>query len=399
MLDISNVANYMYTTPLTYSTASEYNNSFKNQIPFKDIDSYQFNDKHVFIFVMEGISQSEFEKQTSQIPLQDNFFKRVENQSHYYSNYYTTNQDSLSAIWTMMFSTFIPYESYNDNWNSQFGYILEEENIVNVVNYHNYSTSAAISMMNPSLILGAFEWEKNIFLQEFPINNSICVSELEYQQGCEDRVLLDDITKQIELSSQKQFLFQELIFGHGSGYLEEYDKSVFDYYNDYFNEFYNYLENEKLIEDSIIIIVSDHGAKEYLSRGIDNFKIPLVVIDSSNEKKEIDELYSHLQFKDIIFSYMNNSQIPQSPDEVFIVGQSLNSEFGYINSNNDYFLARDSLFNYYRIFNYTLESSLIRNKLAQFEYEKEYSLNKSSEKSFYCVLCERNEQMIVERRR
>lgn len=361
--------------------------------PFLPYESYNLSNKRVLFFVMEQTSYDDFVGEVNS--LDDNFFSKINSSTHWYSNYYTTNQDSRTSIWTMFSSQFIPFESYTSNWNKEYGFILEEPNLIELFNYHNYTTTVAASMYEPSLILGAYNWDETIFLKKYPMSGSICVHEFDYQKGCEDKAILDEVIEQSYDSPQ--FLFQEMIFGHGEAYLDKSNLSKIEYYNEYFNSVYESLRVSGELNDTMIVIVSDHGNKGYYHKEISDYQIPLLIYDQSLEHKEIDDMYSHLVFKDILLSYLDSSIV--SPlDEVFIVGQTQSNELAYINSNGSFFTGMFDPNKGFWIGENTLDLNSIRFEMGEFLTYRDDVSNKSSSKLFYCKLCYNNSLKIQEKR-
>lgn len=358
--------------------------------PYEGYEEYDLDEQRVLVFVMEQVDYNTFTKELSGIPEQDNFFHRVNSSSHWYTNYYTTNQDSRTGLWTMLGSRFLPFEAYTTEWDEKYGYILEEPNLIELFNYHNYSTKVAASMYESTLLLGAYEWDQTVFLKEYPREDFLCVDNLEYQKGCEDFALIDDVKDQ--LSEEKQLIFQELIFGHGEKYLEESGKSRTEYYNDYLNQIYSYLENNSLLENTTIVVVSDHGEKGYFDKEISNYHIPLVIINENLESENIDSLHSHLSFKDILLSYLGEEEA-KPLEETMVMGQSQSNEIAYINSQNEYFTGK---LNGHEIelLEYTLPHDTIKDRAGQLLTLKQRAINKSASKYYYCEQCEAIDQKV-----
>lgn len=356
------------------------------------------NNEKVLVFVMEQVSIQDFNENLKEIPKEENFFTRVKDDSHIYTNYFTKNQDSLGSLWSLMYSAPIPFESYINNWQEKFGYVLSNRNTVDLFNHHNYTTVAAASMYESNLVLGAFPWDKNIFLQEYPVKNHTCIDSMEYQSGCEDAAILKRVKESI-LEDSGTFLFQEFIFGHGQDYLEKSGKNRTEYYNRYLNNMYDFLEKENMSENTTIVVVADHGDKGYFSKDIYNYNIPLIVVNSDLDYKEIDKLYSHPDFNDILFSYLDDDRdIPKEREEIHIVGQTASSELAYINSKSEHFIAKNTYEDDYSYESNSLDPETIKNKISYILSQQEPYTKLSSKKDYYCRLCETNREDIKSQR-
>jgi len=358
----------------------------------KEFDGYdlEINDKKIFVFVMEQTNFRDF------MSVKENsFIEKVKNDSIIFSNYYTQNQDSRTAIWSMFSSEFIPYESYIGEWQKKYGSVIYNNNLIDFFKSKDYSTCAVSSVTDINLILGAYVWSDLIFLKEFDEDNPdyLCFHDFESQKGCEDRILIPQIRDFIKSNlDENYFFYQELIFGHGEDYLVQSGLSRPEYYNNYFNEVYEILNEFEILNDSLIIITSDHGDKGYFSKEPYHYNIPLILIDSDFNQREVKELYSHLSFKDILLSVLSNQSLPNPEKEVFLIGQTLSNEIGYLNydfSFNGIINNEDFTIKYYEGFKDVETINFIFNKLNQLRVDME---SKNKDRDNYCVNCDINKR-------
>ena len=142
---------------------------------------------------------------------------------------------------------------------------------------------------------------------------------------------------------------------------------------------------------SPIIIVSDHGEKGYLNKNLWNYQIPFIVIREDIQHEKINDLYSDLDFKDILFSYITNKSVEEA-EISFIMGQTLSSEFAFVDKDGNYFLGKisDNTAKIREIngFSENETKDLIK-KLMKYKQDSEI---KSTEEHYYCELCESNEE-------
>ena len=373
---------------------ANYTSNFSPDVPVVNFDK---KNQRVLIFMMEQTTYDEFTKGILEIPEEINFFEKIKHSSHWYTNYYTNNQDSRTSIWSMLFSKTIPFEAYSAYWDKEYGSILDSTSPIDVFNRNNYSTTAVASMYEPSLILGAFNWSNSIFLEKYPYSEAICIHEFEYQKGCEDNVILPRVIKEIS-NNEEVFLFQELIYGHGEKYLQQGEKSRVEYYNEYLFEIYSYLEKTNKLENTTIIITSDHGNKGYYSKKISDYQIPFIVYNSQLNYQENSQLYSHLYFNNLLFSYlMNSSFTPQK--EVFIQGQTQSGELAYINTNGSFYTIEEDLFKGYKIVDTNKNISFIKEKVSGLLGYKEKIKQTSSNGNYSCVYCSKNSEVIKSQRK
>jgi hypothetical protein len=360
----------------------------------KNYSDYNLSsNQKVLVFVMEQVTWDDFVAQKDKIPDEESFFLKVKNNSHVYTNYYTSNQDSRTAIWTMFTGEFIPFESYLSDWNKYYGSILYEKNLVDFFRYHDYIVEYFVAMDNPTLIFDAYKWDRENSIEDFNEKNNdsyFCTQEFEFQRGCEDMILMDKLKSEVvKNENDSYFLIQEFIFGHGNDYMEKLNKSRVRYYNDYLLELYNYMQVNDLLDNTTIVVVSDHGDKGYMQKSIDSYKIPMVVVNNNLEYKEIDDLKSHVDFKDILLSYFGGFNYTSQSEGRFLIGQTQSREVGYIDLNGDYFLTKRVGDGEYVVRNASdVSVNFISDKLKVFENWRLAMVEKNFEGNYYCFNCD-----------
>ena len=415
ILDFEDVAN-QYTTTLVFG-ASDFKHGnikinvtstqvvnqswFRNPIKDYNVTSIPKNQR-ILVFVMEQTTFDKLLDAVENIPNEKNFFKITENHSIYFTNYYTQNQDSRTAIWDMLNSEFIPFECYLNNWNKYYGTVLDSNNLVDLFKSKGYKTVAASSVYIPNLIIAAYPWDDLIYLKEFDENNPdyICLHEFEFQQSCEDKILLPDLKKfLLENKNQSFFLFQELIAGHGENFVKLLGKHQIYYYNDYFLELYNFMKENNLLENTTIILVADHGNKGYFVKRLTDYQIPLIIINQNiNGHKEIKQLFTHNDFKDILLDFLNGKEFRKRLNWTYIIGQTASNEIGYINSSGHYFigLLKNYQFDVKRSFGLTPEE--IQDKIEFLLAYQKVFINESLLENNYCKYCGRNIRLVESKR-
>lgn len=307
----------------------------------KTITNYSFENikyKKILIFIGEEWMFSDFlyEKES----LSNNFYLNTKNNSFYYNNYFTTNQDSRTAIFSLLTSTFIPFEAYSSE-KEYFSYLSKintKNNLVDFFNYNDYNTYFLVSSIESPDIATPFNWTEILTLEKsvYDSKKYYCTNIFTYETSCEDFAVID-ILKQKILEDENIFLVQEFIYGHSYKHIVDKKLSRTEYYNNYFLEVYSFLEHENLLDETLIIIVSDHG-----SRSINNlldyegYKIPLIFISSNITFYENFSLLSHLDFKDILFKHILNKDNIQENDSIMFVGGTGSNIIGFLTSNNTY---------------------------------------------------------------
>jgi hypothetical protein len=327
----------------------DYSFDFENL--FKEID-YPNNDnnlkyKKILVFVAEELSFNSFEEELNKNN-SNNFFSKNLYNSIIFNNYYTNNQDSRTALMSMLSGIFIPYEAYrNNNWTDLYLYkILNKRNLVNYFNSINYSTQFVISSIEKPTVAQNYSWNKTITIDnknqyDFLSKDFVCLHILENQHGCEDKVMLDKLKFTIK-HTNNLFLVQEFIFGHNKEYLNLTKMNRSEYYSFYINEIYSFLDQENLLDETLIVFIGDHGSKEYFTmRHTDGYKVPLVFISNKLNYNLVFDNYSHINFADILYSIIidTNSEQIEIPknnlDYILFYGSTNSNVFGYLKNNKN----------------------------------------------------------------
>lgn len=337
---------------------------FENSIENYSTINLKNNTGRVLVFVMESVAFEDFINQQNTFNNKDNFFELIKNHSHLYSNYYTTNQDSRTAVMTILSSTFIPFEAYTSfyDWKPYFGYIENRNNLIEFFNEKNFKTYFVISSTEITLESEIYHYDEIINIKNYSEDNEefLCLNVFEFQHGCEDKFLIEDVKKSIK-ENEKLFLFQEFVYGHGVIYNKKLKKTNFEYYNEYLVEIYTFLKKENLLENTTIIVTSDHGLREKVPRReVKGYNVPLVVynLDIDNFERT-DELLSHVNFKDVLLSHIGENISLEVNEKVYFVGPTSRSLFGVVYEDGSTIVKEntdfDQLIFLSDYFNYSLE--------------------------------------------
>ncbi|MAG60768.1 hypothetical protein CL619_03195 [archaeon] len=338
-------------------------------IEFDDLDTIEFDEskiysinKHltdlnlglpeqhrVLVFVMEEVTIDDFEKDIAKISSEDNFFETISQNTHSYNNYLSAQQDSKTAVQSMLYSVFIPYESYSHlDWVEKFdAKIRKQDGLLELFNIQNYETVFAISSVETPWVGGyRYPWSSRITIAQEDYSeldpNYLCLHELQYQQACEDMKIFDDVKEAI-LSHDKLFLLQEFVYGHTQTYEEEFGLTPVEYYNMYLMEIYSFLEENDLLEDTTILITADHGSKSsYRMYSIEAYQIPLFVFNQKFSNSEDASVYSQVNFKDILLKEIGVYDSIISEEFSYIIGTTASNLVGYFESEDKYFIIDEN---------------------------------------------------------
>ncbi len=327
----------------------------------KSIENYfKINSKYtkILVFVGEEWMLSDFLTEKEKMTNSD-FLNRSKHKSHLYTNYFTTNQDSRTSIYTMLTSHFIPFESYLDSsYDLYLPFIKSKNNLVDFFNYNNYSTHFVVSSLEAPDIATPFNWTEINTLKKsvYDSKKYYCLDLFAYETACEDNSILED-TKQIILKNNHLFLFQEFIYGHSYKYIIDNKFSRTNYYSNYISEIYSFLEKEGLLKETLIIITADHGSRarqEMLFN--DGYKVPLIFIADDLNYYESNNLFSHIDFKDLLFRYiLEDNEIIENQGIMF-VGATNSNLIGFVDKDDNFGIIDSSL---NKLINYNLDENIV----------------------------------------
>jgi hypothetical protein len=303
----------------------------------------------VLVFVMEEITTQDFEEDLSLIAEEDNFFSLTRDNLHSYTNYYSGNQDSKTSIQAMLYSIFVPYESYKYlDWVERYDVkVRSQQSVLRLFGLNGYENVFSISSVDLPWAGGyRYPWDSRITIAEDGFSEDdpdyLCLHELQYQRACDDLKIFSQI-EEVILENDNLFLLQEMVYGHTQTYEQMYGLSPMQYYNNYLMEVYGFLEENELLENTTIIVLADHGSKSVERMNeLEAYHIPFFVYNSKFSGFVDDTLYSHVNFKDILLYELGVSEEIVSNDFVYMVGATASNLLGYIESNESYFILDES---------------------------------------------------------
>jgi hypothetical protein len=164
-----------------------------------------------------------------------------------------------------------------------------------------------------------------------------CIKSNKIEYACEDLAVFDDL-KNIIKKNESSFILQEMVFGHSKKWEGLSGINPTKYYNNYINK----LINTKLLDDSLLIILSDHGQRDDATKKT-NYHIPLIFWSKDMKKQNNNKFYSNIDFRDILLTKLNKKyQLPQQ-SETFTIGHSGELVYGKIDNKNYLFINNEYL--------------------------------------------------------
>ncbi len=359
----SNTIKGLYIQTKNVPVIPDFNCSLNDAIVDKanyNVNSQNLKYNKIAIFVMEELSYKELNEDVQKLP-ENNFWQKTKANSNYYYNHYTNNQDSVPAMISMLSSKFIPYEAYiyTADFSPCAYNLFKEYNLVDFFNDLNFKTYFLASQTNAACELTKYHWSQVIDFggsSEKYKDRFLCLSPYPYDDGCEDLALLDKVIDL--LKEDKVFLMQEFIFGHNPDYMSKSKMSKTEYYNKFFEEYLKKVKEAGLDQNLLTVIVTDHGNKWInIYKEKQGYNVPLIFLANDLSFAEDNNFHTHLDFKDLLFGYLYNTEIPETKSTYF-VGPTGSNTFGYM-EDDSFFTINKNLDNY----------KIINKKLGQIKEE------------------------------
>lgn len=318
-----------------------YNSVDFNKAYFPDVNTVDFKYKKVIIFTMEETSLDYLLFSLDQDQNTNNMFLTFKQNMHLYTNYYTNNQDSRVALMNMLKSVFVPYESYSsENWMNLYAKkVFSGYGLVDYFRDNNYETHYFISAVSEPFEIDYYNWDKIHNVPESVFDTSkeyLCLQIMQYQKGCEDRAIYFDLINTFD-NNENQFVFLEFLYGHGTKYVAEKKILRPNYYIEFVYDFYNDLRQKGLLKDTLIVLTSDHGGKGISSGNhVLGYKVPLILLAEDFNYYEDNNLYSHIDFKDLLFKdLIVDYNLIKKNEFIFFMGTTKSDLIGYADNQNN----------------------------------------------------------------
>ncbi|MBI2569917.1 MAG: sulfatase-like hydrolase/transferase [Candidatus Schekmanbacteria bacterium] len=295
----------------------------------------------IAVFVMESVSADDF---YGERPGQGHtFYDSHKNNVERYTNYHTLNLDSYTSLISMTHSIFVPYQAYSSP--ERYDFINKRNNLVRHMKVSGYESVFATSYGEQQLnfVPAATEWDRIIVQEKIQDSGEFeCINDSLIDKSCEDLSILSMVADALEQPG-RVFLFQEMVYGHTAEWQQRMGMSAVEYYNVYFTRLYNEIERRHLADDTLFVVVSDHGPRLDATCP-ENYHIPLMLMAKDIIKKDNDTFLSHIDFAEIISSgNATNKQVSETK-ELFIIGNSGELVYGKLSSDGDHiFINNDSL--------------------------------------------------------
>jgi len=331
----------------------------------KNFDTIPKIDSHydkIIVLVMESVNYKDFTNVSKY--KKQSFFTKNKSNSLFFNHYYTNNLDSYTSLLAILHSVFIPYQAYVNE--QQYLFVNKKPNLVRFFNTNGFKTLFLTSYgkQQERFIPALNEWNTVKYITDFP-KKFHCVTSNKIETACEDFAVFDDLLEFVS-ENEKVFVFQELVFGHTADWEAELKITTLDYYNNYFLALFEALQKRNLLENTLLVITSDHGPRQN-TQVLANYNVPLLFVSQNIKNQIVSDLASHLDFKDLLLSVLTDSDFNCNTEKIYTIGNSNELDYGMISDSNQYiFINNRSL---------TVKTNQNKQKVQQFNSDFQQYLN------------------------
>jgi hypothetical protein len=301
-------------------------------------DSAALEFDHVVILVLEGVTTSRFEREFLSRP--NGYWAKMRDRSAYFDGYHTTNLDSYTSLITMVTSIQVPYRAYADP--RSYEAVNDAPNLVATLRNCGFQTLYISTSEHHPFIPVRKCWDSIMLMRDLPQQDGwVKVSGSKVEVGLEDRAATAAILEFVS-SHPKTLVMHELLFGHSPRWMAKTGKSQAEYDDEYLLEITRGLEQKKLLDRTLLVVVSDHGDRAE-SANVVNYGVPLLVSGRGIRPSRSSALYSHKDFQQIVLGFLAHQDFPRGRETVVTVGSTERWIYGEIRSNKSYvFIDNDT---------------------------------------------------------
>ena len=296
--------------------------------------------QRVVVLIMESVDYDAF---TAHFKAPEaEFLKKVAGRSVLFSNYHCLNLESYTGLMTMLNGVFIPYRAYGDD--APFRFVNGLDNLIRDLDGEGFGTwfVSSYGAWQARFVPDAPDWS-GILLKDPDKNRGfISVDTNGIERATEDLAVLEDVVDLCR-SPGRQFIFQEMVAGHAAVWTEKTGIEPLVYYDRYFTRLYTRLEQEGLLDGTLLVITSDHGPRSGPS-DLASYHLPLLIVAQNQTPGMEDAFLSHLDFADILKARLCGSAPERPSYRAFTVGCTVDYVYGTVDQDGTYAFVDDHSF-------------------------------------------------------
>jgi len=183
-------------------------------------------------------------------------------------------------------------------------------------------------------------WNKIYERKDLPnIDGWLSLESSRMESATEDKAAISTVVDLL-VSHDRTFVLHELVYGHSIDWKAKTGKTKMVYYNEYLVDLTDKLVELNLLDNTLLVIVSDHGDRAKPSV-IENYRVPLLVLTNQNKYEVRDDLLSQLDLSKVIYHYIASDEHPKSREDMFLVGSTERWIYGKLNKDKSYLFIDD----------------------------------------------------------
>lgn len=301
--------------------------------------------KKIVVFVMESVTLKALEEGTSRLE-PERMFAHIKKQSHRYTNIIASNMDSRTGMLAMLSGRFVPFEAYSDADVSRYAFLSRERSLVHRMNEYGYVTAFSAAVTEQEAVVFDLPWSERFVLTESDRDQArkqgfLCLTPYEFEHSCDDRYLLPTLVDFVA-SHERAFLYHEFIYGHSQEYMDALQIDPVRYYSDYVEAFTEALKKRDLLDETLIVIVADHGIR---MKGYETerstYILPLYFFHPQFQGRIDASLYAHFDFKDLLLAEASHSSPPLARDHAPFIGMTSSAIIGAVDARGSLTVIKD----------------------------------------------------------
>ncbi|MBL8022534.1 MAG: sulfatase-like hydrolase/transferase [Leptospirales bacterium] len=320
----------------------------------RDTPTFRPKYKKILVFVMEQITLSLLMQDSADLP-GSTFVNRSRKHAHEYTNVFAADMDSRTGLLALLGGRLIPFEAYTDADVGRYKFLANKSSILTIMHAAGYKSAFSASETEHEAVVYDLPWTERFTLssEEIPAAEKeyICLNPYEFEHSCEDKVLIDRLARFIS-GNEKAFLFHEFIFGHASEYLDATNKTSVQYYSEFLDDLTERLERDRLLNDTLIVLTSDHGIRDKgYEPWVSTYRIPMWFIHPSFKNASNENLYSQIDFRDLLLAEASIKR-PNIPARKFapFMGMTSSSLVGAVTREQDVLVVKNRRWRPYVLF-------------------------------------------------
>jgi hypothetical protein len=291
--------------------------------PLASAQSFRYD--HVFICVLEGVTETNFEAEF--LAIGEGSWARVRNDAVRFTNYYSTNLDSYTSLIAMLTSIQVPYRAYANP--GRFEAVNAAPNLTAALRGHGFQTLFVNTSDFLPFVPVRNDWHRIVTGDDLPKDSHwVSVGTSPVESAVEDRAAISTMVEFMK-SHDRTLVMHEMKFGHSPQWVIKIGKMHAEYCADYFRELLAALAQLDIDKRTLFVLTTDHGDRAEPANP-QNYRVPLLLF-GAGIKPGIDKRFlCHLDFQHVVGHYLSGLPLPESRDGLTTVGSTESWTYGEI---------------------------------------------------------------------